>query len=59
MLMRISEHIDTDGRTELKEWFLNNKEEVLGMLSDERDKKMSSKSTSSQSSSRFENYYAM
>lgn len=51
MLMRISEHIDTDGRTELKEWFLNNKEEVLGMLSDERDKKMSSKSTSSQSSS--------
>ena len=55
MLMRIAEHIDADGQTDLKEWFVNNKNEVLSMLDDERDKKMSSKSSSSQTSSRFEN----
>lgn len=33
MLMRIAEHLDTSS-SDLREWFLNSKEEILDMLAE-------------------------
>lgn len=38
MMMRIAQHIDTVSPQEIKDWFLNNKEEVLMMLEEEKAK---------------------
>ena len=38
MLMRIADHIDNSSGPEVKEWFLNNKEEVLLMLEEHKSK---------------------
>ena len=52
MLMRIAEYVDTGGGSEvdiagLREWFLNNKNEVLSLLANERKRqKMSLRGSS-------------
>jgi len=47
LLMEIAEYVDTHG-SELKDWILNNKEEVMAMLADEDSTKLASSDVPSQ-----------
>lgn len=53
MLMRIAEHIDTAAHSDLKEWFTNNRDDILSMLADEKAKKSSKKQDSTQTAKGF------